>query len=96
MKKFINNYKKTMLAQYLVSQGATDLRKSMKRSVEAVHSPQVNKERAFHIHLSVESFCIVFQKCILREGFRLCFVLKLLLIFDQISGSFSCKIVLIK
>ena len=33
----------------------------MKRSVKAVNPPSVNKERAVHIHLLVESFCIIFQ-----------------------------------
>ena len=36
-----------MLAQYLALQGATDLRKSMKRSVNAVDSPTVNKDRSY-------------------------------------------------
>ena len=81
-----------MLAQYLALQGATNLRKSMKRSAKAVDSPQVNEERTFHIQLSVERFSIVFQIYILRQGFRLSFVLNLLLIFDQTSDSCSCKI----
>ena len=37
---FINNYTYTMLAQYLVSLVATNLRKSKKNSVKAVNSPQ--------------------------------------------------------
>ena len=50
-----------MLAQYLALQGTTNLRKSRKRNVKAVDSPQVNQERTFHLNLLVESFCIVFQ-----------------------------------
>ena len=56
----------------------------------------VNKRKTFHIHLLVESFCIIFQKCILRQGFWFCFVLNFFLIFDQISDSCSSKIVLYK
>ena len=36
-----------MLGQYLVLQGATNLRKSMKRNAKAVDSPQINKEIPF-------------------------------------------------
>ena len=66
-----------MLVQYLVSQGATYLRKSKIESLKAVNSPQVNKERTFRVHLLVKSFCIVFQQCILRQNFRLSFLLHL-------------------
>ena len=76
-----------MLAQHLALQGATNLRRSMKRSVEAVDSPQLKKERTFHVHLSLESFGIIFHIYILRQGFRLSFVLNLFLIFYQISVS---------
>ena len=38
--------------------GTTDLQKWKTKSLNAVNSPQVNKERAFHVHLLVESFCI--------------------------------------
>ena len=85
-----------MLAEYLALQGATSLRKSKKRSARADDSPRVIKERSFHVYLLVESFCIVFQKYILRQGFRLSFVLSWLLIFDQFSGSCSYKIDLTK
>ena len=51
LKKFITKYKKTMLAQYLVSLGATNLRKSKTKSVKAVDFPQVSKERTFHVQL---------------------------------------------
>ena len=44
----------------------------------------------------MESFCIFFQKYILRQGFRISFALNLSLIFCQISGSRSQKIVLLK
>ena len=36
-----------MFAQYLALQRATTLRKSMKRNVKAVDSPQVSKEMTF-------------------------------------------------
>ena len=80
----------------LVSQGATNLRKSKTRSVKAVNSPQVNKERTFRVHLLVESFCISIQKYILQQGFRLSRVLKMFLTFHHISSSCCYKIVLIK
>ena len=38
-----------MLAQYLVSLRAANLRKLRTKSVMAVNSPQVNKQRTFHI-----------------------------------------------
>ena len=41
----MQNYKKTMIARYLVSLGATNLQKSKTKSVMAVNSPQVDKER---------------------------------------------------
>ena len=66
------------------------------KSRKAVNSPQVNKEITFHAPLLVESFCIVLQKYILRQGFRLRLVLSLFLIFQQISSSCSHKSVLIK
>ena len=94
MKMFINKYKQKMLAQYLALQSATNLRKSMKRSAKAVDSPHVNKERSFHVHLSAESFCIVFQKyCIFYDKAS---GSALFLIFDQISGSCFNNIVLLK
>ena len=36
--------------------------KIKEKIVMAVNSPQVNKERTFHVHLLVESFCIAFHK----------------------------------
>ena len=48
-----------MLAQYLASQGAANLQKSKTNSVKGVNSPQVNKERIFHVPLLVVSFCTV-------------------------------------
>ena len=48
-----------MLAQYLVSLGATILEKSKIRSDKA------NKERIFHIHMLEERLCIVVQKHVL-------------------------------
>ena len=85
-----------MLAQYLVSLGATNLQKSKINNATAVNSSQVNKERTFHVHLLMESFCIVFQKYILRLGFRLGLVLTVFLISHQYSGSRSYKTILIK
>ena len=85
-----------MLANYLVSLGANNMRKPKKRSAKAANSPQVNKERTFHDHLLMESFCIIFQKYILRQGFRLSLVLNLFLILHQSSGSCYYKIVLMK
>ena len=46
--------------------------------------------------LLVENVCFVFQKYILRQNFMLSLVLSLFLIFHQISGSCSYKIILIK
>ena len=31
------------------------------KSFKAVNSPQGNKEMTFHVHLLVDSFCIIFQ-----------------------------------
>ena len=42
-----------MLAQYLVLLGATNLLKSKAKSVKAVNSPQVDKERIFRVQLVV-------------------------------------------
>ena len=72
------------------------MRKSKTESIMAVNSPQAKKERAFHFLSLVESLCIVFQKYFLRQGFRLSLVLNLFLIFHQISGSRSYRIVLIE
>ena len=76
-----------LVVQYLVSLGATNLQKLKAKSLKAVNFPQVNKERKFCVHLLVEGFCIVFQKYVLRQNFKLSFVLTLFLIFHQISGS---------
>ena len=84
-----------MLAQYLSSLGATNLRKSKKTSGKAVNSSQVHKGR-FHVFSLLECFCIVFQKYMLRKGFMLSQVHNFFLIFHQISSSWSYKIVLIK
>ena len=43
-----------MLAEYLALQGATNLRKSTKRSARADDSPRVNKERSFHVYLLLD------------------------------------------
>ena len=34
--------------------------KSIEKSVKAVNSPQVEKEKPYHVHLLVESLCIIF------------------------------------
>ena len=83
-----------MLARYLVSIGAISLQESKKKNFNAVSSPHPDKGRTFHIHLLVESFCIIVQKNL--QGFRHSFVLNLFLIFHQISVSCSYKIVPIK
>ena len=54
----------------------------------------VNKEMTLLAHLLVESFCIAFQEYILQQVLRLSLVLHLLLIFYQIAGFCSSKIVL--
>ena len=89
---FTNSYKWTMLVLYQVSLGAANLRKWKTKSFKAVNSHQVNKERAFHVHLLMESFCIVFQNTFNDKASGLA----LFLIFHQISGSCSYKIVLIE
>ena len=62
------------------------------RSYRAVNSPQANKERTLHVHMLLESLCILcknaFLNCSSASG--------LFLIFDQISGSCSYKVVVIK
>ena len=64
------------------------------RSDKAVNSPQANKERTLHVHMSVESLRILLPKCILQLFFNLRLVINLFLIFHQISGSCSYKVVL--
>ena len=58
------NYKYTMLAQYLVSQVATNSRESRRRdnaaqaNKETLHrltAPQANKERTFNVHKAYAS-----------------------------------------
>ena len=39
-----------MLVQYLVSLGATNFGKSKAKSVMAINSPKVKKERIFRVH----------------------------------------------
>ena len=85
-----------MLAQYLVSVGATNLLKSKTKSDKAANSSQVNKERTIHVRLLVENFCIVFQKYVLRQDFRHRLLLNLFLIFHQILGWCSYEIVLVR
>ena len=54
---------------------------------------QVGKERTFRVHLLVESVYIDFRNTCLRLDFRLSLVPNLCLIFHQISGSCSYRIV---
>ena len=49
-----------MLAQHLVSLGATASQKSKRISEKAVNSRKANKERIFHVHM-IEWLCIVVQ-----------------------------------
>ena len=96
LKKFIKNYKRKILAQYLVSLGATNLQKPKGRSDKAVNSPKANKERIFHVYKLEERLCSFVQKHILRQCFRIKLVHNLLLMFRQTSGSCSYKFLLIK
>ena len=57
----------------------------------AVNIFQVNKERTFRIHLLVESFYIVLEKYILRQGFRLGLVLNLFLISTKFQARVLIK-----
>ena len=66
-----NNYKQTILAKYLVSQRATNSQKSKRRNDKAINSLHDKKERIFHAHMLLESFCIVVQKYVLRLCFSL-------------------------
>ena len=59
--------------------------KVSERSVNAVDSFQVNKERTFHVYLLVGSVCTVFQEYILRQGLRLSLVLN----FSEFSTKFQ-------
>ena len=84
-----------MLVQYLVLLGATNLQKLKRRSEKAVNSPKASRERIFHVHMLVESLCIIVQQYILQQSFSLNLVLHVFLIFHQNSGSCSYKIVLV-
>ena len=93
---FINNYLWTMLAQYLVSLARSNqFAKIKEKRCQGCQFSSFSKEKTFQIHLLVESFCIVFQKSILRKCFKLSLILNLFLIFDQISDLCSHKIFLI-
>ena len=67
--------------------GTVCSRKSKRRSDKAVNAPQAGKERTFHVHMFVETLCIVDLKYVLPQCLILSFVLKFFLIFHQISGS---------
>ena len=62
----------------------------------AVNSPQVNKGRTFHIHMLAESFCIVFQKYISRQGCWLGLVLNLFLFTIKFQARVLIKFLLQK
>ena len=97
LKEFLYNYKQTILAQYLILQGAACFPKSKRRNDKAVNSLQDTKERILHVHMLVESFCIVVQKYVYDNvAIVVKLDLSLFLIFHQISGLFYYKIVLIK
>ena len=78
-----------MLAQDLVSQGATNSQKSKRINDKAVDSLHASKD-------IVEKLCFVAQKYAVRQCFILKLVLNLKLIIHQISVSCSYKTVLIK
>ena len=59
LKKYIINYKSTMLAQYLVLLWAANAQKSKKRSDKAFDSHQAHKERKFYVHMLLESLYVV-------------------------------------
>ena len=82
-----------MLAQYLVSLGAANLRISKARCIKAANSPYGKKEKPFNGHLLVESFCIVFQKYFLRQGSRLSLAFNLVLISTKFQ---ACVLVELK
>ena len=46
IEEFTNNYILTLFVQYLVLQGATNLRKRKTKGLKVVNSPKDNKERA--------------------------------------------------
>ena len=95
LKKFINNYKWTVLAQYFVWLNATNLQKSMKKCQSSQLSSGWQGKDLSCLFVSGK-LLHRFPKYILRKGFRLSLVFNLLLIFHEISGSCSYKIVLIK
>ena len=59
LKKFISNYKYTILAQYLDSLGGTIWRKSKTNSVKAVGSPKVSEKWTLSVHILEENLFIV-------------------------------------
>jgi len=64
-----------MLAQYLVLLGTNNSQKLKGKNNKAVNSPQASQEGAFHTNMLVEGLCIIAQKYILRQCFRLILVL---------------------
>ena len=82
-----------MVAQYLVSQGATNSQKS-ERSDKAVISARVCKERTFHFHMLVESLCIVVPKYISQQCFSFVFIFSPNFKFDNCYSSEIKELVL--
>ena len=62
------------------------------QSVKAVNSPQLNNEKTFHVHLLVESSTSFCRNTFYNKASGSA----LFLIFHQISGSCSSKVVLMK
>ena len=77
--------------------------KIKEKSVKAVNSPQVNKERTFHISLFRKAFASLIRSIFYNKASDSAlfliysyFILNLFLIFHQILGSCSYKINLLK
>ena len=87
-------YKQTMVAHYLVSLGATNLRKLKKNSVKVLILLRLTRKDLSCPFVN-EKLLHRFPKIYFTTWFRLSLALNLFLIFDQISGSCSYEIVLI-
>ena len=66
-----------MLEQYLVWLWATNSRISMRRGDKAAIFSQASKERLLHLHMFVQSFCVILQKYILQQSFESGFEVKI-------------------
>ena len=66
LKKFINNYKWAMLAQYLILQRATNSKKSKQRTDKVANFLQASKERKLNAPMLIKNLCIVVRKYILQ------------------------------